>query len=60
MTKEKNENVIVRTFNKIKRISNVIDIIVQLGYIAYLILCIYFAPKGFSAIVLNSVLVFFT
>lgn len=41
MAKEKKENILVRTFNKVKRISNVIDVIVQLGYIAYLILSIY-------------------
>ena len=41
MAKEKKENILVKTFNKVKRISNVIDVIVQLGYIAYLILCIY-------------------
>lgn len=41
MAKEKKENILVITFNKVKRISNVIDVIVQLGYIAYLILCIY-------------------
>ena len=41
MAKEKKENILVKTFNKVKRISNAIDVIVQLGYIAYLILCIY-------------------
>ena len=41
MAKEKKNNVLVKTLNKVKSISNTIDVIVQLGYIAYLILCIY-------------------
>ena len=41
MKKEKKENFLVRTLNKIKKISNGIDVIVQLVYIVYLISSIY-------------------
>ena len=41
MKEEKKENFLVRTLNKIKKISNGIDVIVQLVYIVYLIASLY-------------------